>query len=121
VDVVLLDAPCLGTGTFARHPDARWRVTPQALADLAQLQTQLLESVASVVVSGGVLVYSTCSLEPEENQVQVDSFLAKHPQFRREPGKAVAGSLLTAEGDLMILPQIHQMDGAYAARLRRMP
>jgi 16S rRNA (cytosine967-C5)-methyltransferase len=119
VNLVLLDAPCLGTGTFARHPDARWRVTPEALASLVQLQAELLESTAAVVASGGLLVYSTCSLEPEENQQQVADFLSRHPEFRREPGDAVSPSLLSPEGDLMILPQHHGMDGAYGARLRR--
>lgn len=119
VDVVLLDAPCLGTGTFARHPDARWRVTAEALTDLTRLQAELLESVAPLVVKGGLLVYSTCSLEPEENQRQTERFLTDHPEFSRDPGHAVPDSLLTTQGDLMILPQHHQMDGAYAARLRR--
>jgi 16S rRNA (cytosine967-C5)-methyltransferase len=116
---VLLDAPCLGTGTFARHPDARWRVTPDALASGVRLQAELLEGAAPVVASGGLLVYSTCSLEPEENQQQVDDFLIRHPEFRREPGGAITASLLSPEGDLMILPQRHGMDGAYGARLRR--
>jgi 16S rRNA (cytosine967-C5)-methyltransferase len=119
VDVVLVDAPCLGTGTFARHPDARWRVTAEALAQLERLQGQLLERTAAVVTRGGLLVYSTCSLEPEENHRQVDRFLAGHPEFRRDPGDAVSPSLLSAEGDLMILPQHHGTDGAYAARLQR--
>jgi 16S rRNA (cytosine967-C5)-methyltransferase len=119
VDVVLVDAPCLGTGTFARHPDARWRVTPEALAEVTRLQAELLESTASVVGPGGLLVYSTCSLEPEENRRQVDRFLAEHSEFQRDPDSPVPGSLLSAEGDLMILPQRHHMDGAYAARLRR--
>jgi 16S rRNA (cytosine967-C5)-methyltransferase len=118
-DLVLLDAPCLGTGTFARHPDARWRVTPEALASVVQLQAELLEGATAVVASGGLLVYSTCSLEPEENQKQVDDFLIRHPEFRREPGGDVPPSLLSPEGDLMILPHHHGMDGAYGARLRR--
>jgi 16S rRNA (cytosine967-C5)-methyltransferase len=119
VDLVLLDAPCLGTGTFARHPDARWRITPEALATLEHLQADLLEGTASAVAPGGLLVYSTCSLEREENQAQVDRFLARHPEFRREPGDTVPALLLSAQGDLMILPQDHGTDGAYAARLRR--
>jgi 16S rRNA (cytosine967-C5)-methyltransferase len=119
MDLVLLDAPCLGTGTFARHPDARWRVTPEALASLVHLQAELLEGAAAVVAPGGVLVYSTCSLEPEENLQQVGDFLTRHPEFCREPGGAVPASLLSPEGDLTILPQHHGMDGAYGARLRR--
>jgi 16S rRNA (cytosine967-C5)-methyltransferase len=71
------------------------------------------------VPSGGLLVYSTCSLEPEENHQQVDDFLTRNPEFRREPGSAVPASLLSPEGDLTILPQHHGMDGAYGARLRR--
>jgi 16S rRNA (cytosine967-C5)-methyltransferase len=118
-DVVLLDAPCLGTGTFARHPDARWRVSPEILASLERLQFELLERAAAVVSPGGLLVYSTCSLEPEENRAQTDGFLARRSEFRREPSDAVPSKLLSSEGDLMILPQHHGMDGAYAARLRR--
>jgi 16S rRNA (cytosine967-C5)-methyltransferase len=119
VDLVLLDAPCLGTGTFARHPDARWKVTPEALASLEQLQTDLLDRSATAVAPGGLLIYSTCSLEREENQAQVDRFLVRHPEFQRERSDAVPPLLLSPEGDLMILPQEHGMDGAYAARLRR--
>ena len=119
VDAVLLDAPCLGTGSFARHPDARWRVTPEALAMLAKRQAELLERASTVVAPGGLLVYGTCSLEPEENQQQVDRFLARHSDFRREPSDTFPAALTSAEGDLMILPQRHQMDGAFAARLRR--
>jgi 16S rRNA (cytosine967-C5)-methyltransferase len=119
VEAVLLDAPCLGTGTFARHPDARWRVTPEALARIERLQAELLESAAAVVAPGGLLVYSTCSLEPEENRMQVEQFLSAHSDFQRDPGTAIAAPLLTQEGDLMILPQRDWMDGAYAARLRR--
>jgi 16S rRNA (cytosine967-C5)-methyltransferase len=118
-DVVLVDAPCLGTGTFARNPDARWRVTPEGLGSLEHLQSQLLERTASVVPPGGLLIYSTCSLEPEENGAQVKRFLVGHPDFHREPTDAVPLGLLSPQGDLMVLPQQHGMDGAYAARLRR--
>ncbi len=120
-EVVLLDAPCLGTGTFARHPDARWRVTPEALGSLARLQAELLDRTAALVPPEGLLVYSTCSLEPEENRAQVQRFLAGHPQFDREPTRAVPPELLSPEGDLMVLPHQHGMDGAFGARLRRSP
>ena len=120
-EVVLIDAPCLGTGTFARHPDARWRVTLDALGYLERLQLELLERSAAVVPPGGLLVYSTCSLEPEENRAQVTRFLAAHPNFHREPTEAVPPDLLSLEGDLMVLPHEHGMDGAFASRLRRNP
>jgi 16S rRNA (cytosine967-C5)-methyltransferase len=115
VDFVLLDAPCLGTGTFARHPDARLRVQPEALTRLAQEQGLLLDAAADRVRPGGVLCYATCSLEPEENAAQVDAFLARHPAYRREP---VSGEFpVNAAGDLEVLPHRDGMDGAYAARL----
>lgn len=119
VDAVLLDAPCLGTGTFARHPDARWRVTPAALEDLVERQQAMLEVLAFLVKPGGMLVYATCSLEPEENECQVDAFLTRHPEFHREMNQEIPRELITSRGDLAILPHRHQLDGAFAARLRR--
>jgi 16S rRNA (cytosine967-C5)-methyltransferase len=119
VEVVLLDAPCLGTGTFARHPDARWRVTPEALTRVVELQRDLLDSTADLVPPGGLLIYCTCSLEPEENLHQVERFLGALPEFCREPAPQIPPSLMSAVGDLVILPQLHGIDGAYAARLRR--
>jgi 16S rRNA (cytosine967-C5)-methyltransferase len=119
VGAVLLDAPCLGTGTFARHPDARWRVSPEALQLLVEQQRAMLHRLASLVNPGGMLVYATCSLEPEENECQVDGFLSSHPEFRREANPEIPRELLSHRGDLTILPQRHRMDGAFAARLRR--
>ena len=119
VGAVLLDAPCLGTGTFARHPDARMRVTPEALERITGIQAGLLDGLADVVAPVGLLIYATCSLEPEENERQVDRFLARHPEFRREPSETFPPALLSEKGDMTMLPQRHEMDGAYAARLRR--
>ncbi|HWA40804.1 MAG TPA: RsmB/NOP family class I SAM-dependent RNA methyltransferase, partial [Gemmatimonadales bacterium] len=118
-DVVLLDAPCLGTGTFARHPDARWKVSVRGLEVIVQKQRELLEGAATAVKPGGLLVYATCSIEPEENELQVDRFLAAHPEFTREPSPIAEPAWLSAEGDLTLLPHVHGTDGAYAARLRR--
>lgn len=115
----LLDAPCLGTGTFARHPDARLRVTPEALARLAREQASLLDAAADRVAPGGVLCYATCSLEPEEDARQVEEFLARRRDFHRAPTAAVPAELLSPTGDLEILPHRHGMDGAFAARLVR--
>lgn len=115
----LLDAPCLGTGTFARHPDARLRVREAALERLAAEQCQLLDAAADRVAVGGVLTYATCSLEPEEDELQVEAFLGRHPGFRRQPPAGFPAELLSAAGDLTLLPQRHGMDGAFAARLVR--
>ncbi len=117
---VLVDAPCSATGTMARHPDARWRVTQRAITRAAARQRALLAAAASLVRPGGLLVYATCSLEPEENSDIVTEFLARHPQFARVPAAgAVPADLLTPAGDFQSLPQRHGMDGAYAARLGR--
>jgi 16S rRNA (cytosine967-C5)-methyltransferase len=120
-DAVLLDAPCSGTGTFRRHPDARWRLKPSDLAVMGALQRALLRAAAGAVRPGGLLVYSTCSLEPEENDAQVESFLAdQRGAFTLEPppeGAVPAGTL--DAGRLRVLPQRHGVDGAFAARLRR--
>ena len=120
VDAVLLDVPCTGTGTFRRHPDARWRLTVSDLAVMAALQRSILAAAAAVVAPGGLLIYSTCSLEPEENDAQVESFLRDHPEWRLEPPPegAVPAVVLDA-GRLRVLPQRHGADGAFAARLRR--
>jgi 16S rRNA (cytosine967-C5)-methyltransferase len=120
VDAVLLDAPCTGTGAFRRHPDARWRLTQQDVTALSALQRELLDATAAVVRPGGLLVYATCTLEPEENDAQIEAFLAAHPEFRLEPPPegAVPSAVLDA-GRLRVLPQRHGVDGAFAARLRR--
>ena len=120
VEAVLLDAPCTGTGTFRRHPDARWRLRISDVAVMSALQSSLLRSAATVVEPGGVLIYSTCSLEPEENEEQVESFLAEHPNWKLEPPPAgVVPPETIDEGYLRVLPQMHGSDGAFAARLRR--
>jgi 16S rRNA (cytosine967-C5)-methyltransferase len=120
VDAVLIDVPCTGTGTFRRHPDARWRLKVSDLAVMAALQRSIIRAAATVVRPGGLLIYSTCSLEPEENDAQVESFLAEHPGWVLEPPPdgAVPPAVLDA-GRLRVLPQRHATDGAFAARLRR--
>ncbi len=120
VEVVVLDVPCLGTGTLARHPDARWRVTREALRTLVAQGAALLESTARVVRPGGWLCFSTCSLEPEENEEQVETFLARHPHFVRDPAPGTVPDVLrTPGGDLSLRPHDHATDGAFASRLRR--
>lgn len=120
VDLVLVDAPCTGTGTFRRHPDARWRLKVSDLAVMASLQRSILKAAASVVKPGGILVYSTCSLEPEENDEQIDRFLIEHPGWKLDPPpEGVVPAVAMDDGRLRVLPQRHGTDGAFAARLRR--
>ncbi|HET7614443.1 MAG TPA: 16S rRNA (cytosine(967)-C(5))-methyltransferase RsmB [Gemmatimonadaceae bacterium] len=120
VDALLIDVPCTGTGTFRRHPDARWRIKVSDLAVMAALQKTILRAAAEVVKPGGLLIYSTCSLEPEENDAQIDWFLSENPGWILEPPPegSVAPDLLD-NGRLRVLPQRHATDGAFAARLRR--
>lgn len=120
LDAVLIDVPCTGTGTFRRHPDARWRLKISDFAVMSALQKTIIRAAAGVVKPGGLLVYSTCSLEPEENDEQVDQFLSESPNWVLEPPPegSVAPELLDG-GRLRVLPQRHGSDGAFAARLRR--
>ena len=120
VDAVLIDVPCTGTGTFRRHPDARWRLKVSDLSVMGQLQASILRAAAPVVKPGGLLIYSTCSLEPEENEIQIHEFLAANPEFKLEapPSGSVPAETLD-NGFLRVLPQLHGSDGAFAARLRR--
>ena len=120
VDLVLVDAPCTGTGTFRRHPDARWRLKISDLAVMASLQRAILRAAVAMVKPGGLLVYSTCSLEPEENDEQIEHFLTENPGWRLDPPpEGVVPTTVLDRGYLRVLPQRHGTDGAFAARLRR--
>jgi 16S rRNA (cytosine967-C5)-methyltransferase len=120
MDAVLIDVPCTGTGTFRRHPDARWRLKVSDLAVLPAMQRSILRAAATAVRPGGLLIYSTCSLETEENDAQIESFLSDNAGWRLEPPPegSVPAAVLDA-GRLRVLPQRHGTDGAFAARLRR--
>jgi 16S rRNA (cytosine967-C5)-methyltransferase len=122
VDAVLVDAPCSATGTMRRHPDARWRLDPAIFARAASRQARLLAAAAPLVRSGGLLIYATCSLEPEENERVVEDFLNRNPGFVRAPrgDASFPTELLTHAGDFQSLPHRHGIDGAYAARLVRL-
>ena len=126
--MVLLDAPCTATGTIRRHPDVLYGRRPADVARLAELQGRLLARAAAMVAPGGLLVYASCSLQPEECERQVDAFLAAAPDFARlpvRPGElAGVGEAITPAGDLRTLPchwaKDGGMDGFYAARLRHL-
>lgn len=121
-DYVLLDAPCSGTGVIRRKPDSRWRKEPGQLAEIISLQKEMLESVSRCLKTGGVLVYSTCSVLPEENHEQVKAFLQSHPGFRGEDlGRYLAGGPAENEsresGLLQLYPHRHGTDGFFIARM----
>ncbi|MBK6848557.1 MAG: RsmB/NOP family class I SAM-dependent RNA methyltransferase [Proteobacteria bacterium] len=118
-DGVLVDAPCSGSGTWRRNPDARWRVQPSELGELVELQHRLLAAAARAVRPAGVLIYATCSLLARENEGLVASFLAAHPEFAVE---AFAHPLTGAPcegGMLQIWPWEGDCDAMFVARLRR--
>jgi 16S rRNA (cytosine967-C5)-methyltransferase len=120
---VLVDAPCSGIGTLRRNPDLKWRQHPEALQELGALQTRILSSAARCVAPGGRLVYATCSLLSEENEAQVEIFLAAHPEFERLDAAALIGARcegLNLTGPYMQLrPDVHGTDGFFAAVLER--
>ncbi|NLC38133.1 MAG: 16S rRNA (cytosine(967)-C(5))-methyltransferase RsmB [Clostridia bacterium] len=127
VDFALVDAPCSGLGVLGRRADARWRKTPDQPAQLARIQLAILQGVASALKSGGILVYSTCSLAEEENEEVVKEFLAANDGFYLEDLTGVLPCSWQREEDLQslrsgywqILPQAHGIDGFFLARFRK--
>lgn len=123
IDRILVDAPCSGLGVLRRHPEAKWRKGEQALPRHQALQCQILESVAPCLRLGGVLVYSTCSTEPEENEDVIERFCRVHAEFKREPVvpwlPPAAQKFVTEQGALSTVGNRFSMDGFYAARLRK--
>ncbi|NGZ28198.1 MAG: 16S rRNA (cytosine(967)-C(5))-methyltransferase RsmB [Magnetococcales bacterium] len=118
---ILLDAPCSATGVIRRHPEIKWRLQPEAIAQLARRQLQLLTAVARRMEKGGTLVYATCSLEEEENQQVIQAFLDRHSNWRIHPitPDQLSPTLLTPQGFMRIEPGQDNMDGHFAARLVR--
>lgn len=121
-DVVLTDVPCSGTGTWRRNPDMRWRQYGPSLEVLLATQAEIMDRVVHVIKKGGKLVYATCSILPEENEQQVENFLARHPDFRLMPPDQAwpEGCKLPCDGDVMRLtPKRHNTDGFFAAVLQK--
>ena len=126
-DAILLDAPCSATGTFRRHPEVLYRARSQIITESAELQQQLLTRAASWLKPGGVLVYSVCSLEPEEGEHGLGDFLARDPDLQIDPfrpGELPDFVTSSPEGWVRILPGLLEaeggLDGFFVARLVRM-
>ena len=122
-DRVLLDVPCSGLGTLHRHADARWRQTPDSIAGLTTLQRELLEAATRWVKPEGVMVYSTCTLHPDENQNLIQSFLVDHPDWQIHPPTkdSPVAPFVTDQGWATVWPHQQDMDGFFMVRLRQNP
>ncbi len=123
-DRVLVDAPCSGLGTLRRNPDARWRVRPGDPARLADVQRAILRNSAQALLPGGLLVYSTCTTLPEENEGVVQAFLSESPDFEPLPPNELHEALrplVGSDGIMRCLPHQHDADGFVAQRIRRKP
>ncbi|MBQ1867524.1 16S rRNA (cytosine(967)-C(5))-methyltransferase RsmB [Selenomonas sp.] len=118
-DRVLVDAPCSGLGVLRRKPDARWNKTAEEIDALPALQLEILTSAAKAVKAGGVLVYSTCTIEPQENQEVVKAFLAENPEFTLEKTGAFLPGKKRDEQMIQLYPQVDGTDGFFIARMRR--
>jgi len=119
-DRVLVDVPCSGSGTLSKKPDIKWKKDLFDIRNLNTLQSKLLAKAASLVKVEGVIVYSTCSIEPEENFEIVKKFLDENPNFRFESAKGkFPDEIIDENGCIQTLPHIHRTDGAFAARLVR--
>lgn len=121
MDLVFIDAPCTGTGSWRRHPDTKWRLTPDALAKRQKDQDQVLDHGATLTKAGGRMVYVTCSVLPDEDEDRVEAFLARNPAFARRSAAATPElePLLTAAGDLRLTPRTSNTDGFYVAVLEK--
>lgn len=120
-DKVLVDAPCTATGILHRHPEARWLRSTEDIERLVNVQKKLLHSAAGLIGEGGIMVYSTCSIEPEENEIQIKTFLAENPSFvlDRLPD-GIPDKFISDDGFLKITPYEHGLDGMFGARLKKM-
>ena len=122
-DLVIADLPCSGLGVLGRKPDLKYRITPESLEELVRLQRQILGCVQAYVKPGGVLLYSTCTINPAENIENVHWFLENYPDFRQDSIRerlchGLRESVME-EGCIQFLPGIHKSDGFFIARLRK--
>lgn len=118
-DRVLLDAPCSGLGTLHKRPDLRWKQTPEKIKEITQLQFQLLEETASWVKLGGYLVYSTCTINQQENEAIINKFLLKYPNWKIVKSSiSWLNNYTSDEGWIKILPYQNQMDGFFMVKLQ---
>lgn len=119
-DVVLVDAPCSGLGVLRRKPEIKYSRSLEDIYTLSRLQLDILSSASKVVKIGGSLIYSTCTIDDEENTQVIAQFLQQYPNFKRQTLPVNYQKLINKDGDIQLMPHIHQMDGFYIAKLTRM-
>jgi 16S rRNA (cytosine967-C5)-methyltransferase len=122
-DRVLLDAPCSGLGVIRRNPDAKWSVRASDLVECQRRQTRILDQLAPLVRTGGILVYAVCSSEAEENEAVAAGFGRRHPDYQRLSGSRPSGEglrpFIDRRGYFRTFPHLHGTDGFFAVRFRR--
>ena len=118
-DLVILDPPCTSTGTFGKTPDAKWRLTKRSMLGMSKIQTEMIEQCAQYVKQGGFLVYSTCSITLEENEMVIEKFLKLHPEFKLTQSKPRIGlpGLRGLTKCQRLYPHIHDCNGFFVAKL----
>jgi 16S rRNA (cytosine967-C5)-methyltransferase len=116
-DIVFADVPCSGLGTISKKPDVKWKKESEDLYKLVPHQRQILENAAKIVKKGGAIIYSTCTIEPEENEENIEWFLSNHPEFKLDPAENYLPAEVCKDGYFYSIPFITKMDGAFAARL----
>jgi 16S rRNA (cytosine967-C5)-methyltransferase len=119
-DKVLVDAPCSGLGVLSKKPDAKWQRDADDIPKLVHLQKSIMENAAKLVKPGGILVYSTCTIEPDENMNLIKEFLEQHPEFSIESGiNIIHQDLVGNLGQVETFRHKHGMDGSFSIRLRK--
>mgnify|MGYP005697166947 FL=1 len=117
-DYILIDAPCTGTGVLGRKPDIKWRRKNSDVLEMAKKQFDILSHCSKFVKANGIIVYATCSIEPEENWNVVDRFLNLNPNFRLDDVHSlVPKSWIDERGAMSTLPHINRVDGMFAVRI----
>jgi 16S rRNA (cytosine967-C5)-methyltransferase len=117
-DKILADVPCSGLGVLRKKPDIRWKREIEDINQLVKFQNAILNNAANLLKSGGVIVYSTCTTEPEENFLLIQNFLKEHPEFIiDDASKYVNQALVNSNGCVETFPHKHHMDGSFAVRL----
>lgn len=118
-DLILVDAPCTGMGTLSKKPDIKWRRDIEDVRKMAVMQREILDHASGLVRVGGAIVYSTCTIEPEENADIITWFLERHPNFTLDRAERLLPEAVCADGYLQTFPHRHKSDGSFGARLVR--